>query len=153
MTRLDQPKKKPNKWSQEEHEQFLKGLHRLGKGNWKAISVHFVPTRSATQVASHAQKYFIRKAAEAPMKRRPSVFDVHVEESDSEQSAPPAEAESPTPPTWTPEDHIRQAVEFLAYQSLVFDSMSKILSTHPRLRPDITRPTAIKGNVDLKILV
>lgn len=79
------------------------------------------------------------------------MFDYVRLESDSEQESP-APTESPAP-KWTPEDHIRQAVEFLAYQSVMFDNMSKVLLTHPRLRPNITRPVAMKGNVDLKILV
>ncbi|KAL5102211.1 hypothetical protein RYX36_006538 [Vicia faba] len=38
---------------------FLEGLERFGKGNWKKISKHVV-SKSSTQVASHAQKYFIK---------------------------------------------------------------------------------------------
>ncbi|KAF5835977.1 hypothetical protein DUNSADRAFT_6593 [Dunaliella salina] len=49
-------------WSQAEHEGFLLGLEQLGKGNWRGISRTFVPTRTPTQVASHAQKYFLRAA-------------------------------------------------------------------------------------------
>ena len=47
-------------WSDEEHKAFLEGLDFYGKGRWKSISVNFVPTRSPTQVASHAQKYYMR---------------------------------------------------------------------------------------------
>lgn len=47
-------------WTKREHEFFLLGLKRLGKGNWKNISAQFVRTRTASQVASHAQKYFER---------------------------------------------------------------------------------------------
>ncbi|MED6159528.1 hypothetical protein PIB30_043100 [Stylosanthes scabra] len=47
-------------WSEEEHRVFVEGLEKLGKGNWRDISRCFVRTRTPTQVASHAQKYFLR---------------------------------------------------------------------------------------------
>lgn len=36
------------------------GLQKLGRGNWRGISRFYVPTRTPTQVASHAQKHFMR---------------------------------------------------------------------------------------------
>ena len=39
---------------------FLLGLDKFGKGDWRSISRNFVISRTPTQVASHAQKYFIR---------------------------------------------------------------------------------------------
>ena len=48
-------------WSAEEHEAFLKGYELYGN-DWKKVSAEFVPTRSKTQLASHAQKYFQRAA-------------------------------------------------------------------------------------------
>ncbi|KAM5566004.1 putative transcription factor [Rosa sericea] len=47
------------RWSEEEHRKFLEGIETLGKGDWGGISKHYVTTRSPTQVASHAQKYFL----------------------------------------------------------------------------------------------
>lgn len=43
----------------EEHDDFLVGLNVCGK-DWTAISRRFVPSRTVTQVRTHAQKYFIK---------------------------------------------------------------------------------------------
>ncbi|KAG2378081.1 hypothetical protein C9374_008703 [Naegleria lovaniensis] len=59
----DEDKKKFNTgtWSKYEHDMFLKGLDEVGK-NWKIISESYVTTRKRTQIASHAQKYFLKVA-------------------------------------------------------------------------------------------
>ena len=49
-------------WRDDEHAAFLEGLERFGKGSWLAISRFCVPTRNSTQIASHAQKYFLRQS-------------------------------------------------------------------------------------------
>ncbi|KAL3647532.1 hypothetical protein CASFOL_008500 [Castilleja foliolosa] len=69
-------RKKGKPWSEEEHRSFLVGLEKLGKGDWKGIATQYVPTRNSSQVASHAQKYFIRMAATEKKRRRSSVFDI-----------------------------------------------------------------------------
>jgi len=63
-------------WTEEQHRSFLMGLNSLGKGDWRGISRHFVQTRTPTQVASHAQKYFIRQQNTQKRKRRASLFDI-----------------------------------------------------------------------------
>ncbi|KAH1122800.1 hypothetical protein J1N35_005960 [Gossypium stocksii] len=65
---------------------FLEGLRKLGKGNWKGISENYVTSRTPIQVASHAQKYFLRlqHASNSKEKRRPSLFDKSFQESESE---------------------------------------------------------------------
>lgn len=67
-------------WTEDEHRLFLLGLKNLGKGDWRGISKNYVPSRTPTQVASHAQKYFIRKTTTEKKKRRSSVFDMAFKE-------------------------------------------------------------------------
>ncbi|XP_064964750.1 transcription factor MYBS3-like [Musa acuminata AAA Group] len=100
-------RKKGNPWTEEEHRRFLLGLQKLGKGDWRGISRNYVVSRTPTQVASHAQKYFIRKANMTRRKRRSSLFDMEpdeplepqpflmsFQESDAQNNKPP-----PIPPT------------------------------------------------------
>ncbi|XP_022735832.1 transcription factor MYB1R1-like [Durio zibethinus] len=63
-------------WTEEEHKRFLLGLQKAGKGDWKGISRNFVKTRTPTQVASHAQKYFLRRNNLNRRRRRSSLFDI-----------------------------------------------------------------------------
>lgn len=76
------------------HRLFLLGLQKYGKGDWRNISRNFVVTRTPTQVASHAQKYFIRQGSGGKDKRRSSIHDITtVNLADS--GAPPSPAKSP----------------------------------------------------------
>ncbi|CAI8586261.1 unnamed protein product [Vicia faba] len=74
----DHERKKGVPWTEEEHRRFLMGLLKYGKGDWRNISRNFVVTKTPTQVASHAQKYYIRQKVSSggKDKRRPSIHDI-----------------------------------------------------------------------------
>ncbi|KAK6247503.1 hypothetical protein QUC31_019068 [Theobroma cacao] len=55
---------------------FLIGLHKFGKGDWRSISRNVVVTRTPTQVASHAQKYFLRQSSVKKERKRSSIHDI-----------------------------------------------------------------------------
>jgi len=67
-------------WSEDEHRRFLLGLEQCGKGDWRNIARRFVYTRTPSQVASHAQKYFLRlkrgSTGTTGDKRRASINDI-----------------------------------------------------------------------------
>jgi len=46
------------RWTKSEHKLFVEALNKYGK-NWNKVANH-VKTRNATQVRSHAQKYFLK---------------------------------------------------------------------------------------------
>ncbi|ERN09692.1 hypothetical protein AMTR_s00029p00215750 [Amborella trichopoda] len=87
----DHERKKGVPWSEDEHRLFLLGLKKHGKGDWRNISRNFVQSRTATQVASHAQKYFIRLSSGSKDKRRSSIHDI--------TTANLSEKRSPSPPS------------------------------------------------------
>ncbi|KAJ7952542.1 transcription factor MYB1R1 [Quillaja saponaria] len=74
-------RKKGVPWTEEEHRMFLLGLQKLGKGDWRGIARNYVISRTPTQVASHAQKYFIRQSNMSRRKRRSSLFDIVADDS------------------------------------------------------------------------
>lgn len=125
-------------WTVEEHAKFLDGLKELGKGNWRGISRHFVPSRTPTQVASHAQKYFIRisRGDDGQRKRRrESIFD-----SCSSDESPP-----PTPPPSPPrkkQHHVEVDAQTLWWWSYwTYVQVTRDL----HIRATVPRPTPIRG--------
>ncbi|BAT77975.1 hypothetical protein LR48_Vigan04g236500 [Vigna angularis] len=82
-----QDTKKGVAWTEEEHKVFLLGLQKLGKGNWRGISKSFVKTRTPVQVASHAQKYFLRQSHNTFHKTKHSRTLFHVPSSSTSTSS------------------------------------------------------------------
>ncbi|URE29889.1 Myb-like DNA-binding domain [Musa troglodytarum] len=95
----DQERKKGVPWTEDEHKRFLFGLKKYGKGDWRNISRNFVITRTPTQVASHAQKYFIRLNSGGKDKRRSSIHDITT--ANLPDNRPPSPSQSSDPPTQT----------------------------------------------------
>ncbi|PON62807.1 GAMYB transcription factor [Trema orientale] len=93
----DQERKKGVPWTEEEHKLFLMGLKKYGKGDWRNISRNFVVTRTPTQVASHAQKYFIRQLSGGKDKRRASIHDITTVNLNDTRTPSPDERRLPSP--------------------------------------------------------
>ncbi|XP_073125925.1 transcription factor DIVARICATA-like [Henckelia pumila] len=73
-----QERRKGVPWTEDEHRRFLIGLEKHGKGDWRNISRNFVISKTPTQVASHAQKYYLRQVSRGKDKRRPSIHDMTI---------------------------------------------------------------------------
>lgn len=76
-------RKKGTPWTEDEHKLFLIGLQKYGKGDWRNISRNAVVSRTPTQVASHAQKYYLRLNSGKKQKRRSSIHDITTVDEDS----------------------------------------------------------------------
>ncbi|KFK31380.1 hypothetical protein AALP_AA6G104600 [Arabis alpina] len=111
-------RKKGTPWTEEEHRMFLLGLQKLGKGDWRGISRNYVTTRTPTQVASHAQKYFIRQSNVSRRKRRSSLFDMVPDEvGDMPMDLEEPEAEN------IPEENELQSAAVSVHQTLAPGSL------------------------------
>ncbi|XP_039159759.1 transcription factor DIVARICATA-like [Eucalyptus grandis] len=93
----EQERKKGVPWTEEEHKLFLMGLKKYGKGDWRNISRNFVITRTPTQVASHAQKYFIRQLSGGKDKRRASIHDITTVNLTETRTPSPDDKRPPSP--------------------------------------------------------
>nr|XP_051196191.1 transcription factor SRM1-like [Lolium perenne] len=85
-------------WSEEEHRLFLKGITEYGIGKWQKLSRELVTTRSASQIASHYQKYAIRQAKlERNQVKRPSIHDISINTNTLSGAADDRGDENPAP--------------------------------------------------------
>ncbi|KAJ7963072.1 MYB-like transcription factor family protein [Quillaja saponaria] len=121
-------RKKGVPWTEEEHRLFLIGLQKLGKGDWRGIARNFVVSRTPTQVASHAQKYFIRQINATRRKRRSSLFDMV-----------PDMASDPPP---VPEEQVLLPPSQNSQPENTSSQPSLDLSLNSEFEPVITRETA-----------
>lgn len=62
--KVESPKVQSRYWTPSEHKRFLEALNKFGPKDVRAIA-NFVGSRNATQVRTHAQKYFLRLARES----------------------------------------------------------------------------------------
>lgn len=60
--------------------EFLRGLEMFDKGDWNSISRFSVPSKSSTQVASHAQKYYKRSTTK--VEKWSSIHDIKTSQPD-----------------------------------------------------------------------
>jgi len=65
---------KPGRWSQEEHERFLRGFELYGH-KWRKVR-DVVGTRTVTQVRTHAQKFFVKLKKQSTMEK-PAITTPH----------------------------------------------------------------------------
>ncbi|KAL8097299.1 hypothetical protein AgCh_030436 [Apium graveolens] len=72
------PRKPARIWSLDEHRWFMRGLEIWGKGDWRNIAKYFVPSRTPSQVASHAQKFLKRVEKEDTKKCRTTINDIQL---------------------------------------------------------------------------
>ncbi|CAA2988737.1 transcription factor DIVARICATA-like [Olea europaea subsp. europaea] len=96
-SRADQERRKGIPWTEEEHRLFLLGLDKFGKGDWRSISRNFVVSRTPTQVASHAQKYFIRLNSMNRDRRRSSIHDITTVNGDAASHLAPVTGQQTNP--------------------------------------------------------
>lgn len=141
----ERPRRRPGTpWTLDEHNAFLDGLASFGKGRWKEISKHHVPSRTPTQVASHAQKYQ-KRILESTRKRR-SIFDIRLEGTDESPCVTPLDASDEEP---EPEPHVvlkPKPIRPALAPRFEFDCISPLLLYHYYLMTrslPIHRPKAL----------
>nr|AHB59602.1 putative MYB-related protein 16 [Arachis hypogaea] len=141
-------------WTEEEHKLFLLGLHKVGKGDWRGISRNFVKTRTPTQVASHAQKYFLRRHNQNRRRRRSSLFDITTDtvmESSAmmEEQVQQETVAPPTPSTYSSSNYnnLSSSTFPMALSSVMLPLAAKPIRPTPILP---VPPSSKMANLNLK---
>lgn len=98
------------------HRLFLLGLKKYGKGDWRNISRNYVITRTPTQVASHAQKYFIRQLSGGKDKRRASIHDITTVNLNENQTPSPEDNKATSPDQPLAQQTKSAAIDKLPFQ-------------------------------------
>lgn len=147
------PRRRGTPWTVDEHNAFLDGLASYGKGRWKEISKHCVPSRTPTQVASHAQKYQKRVLESSKHSKRRSIFDIRLEGTDESPCVTPPDAsdDEPEPHVVLKPKPIRPALA----PRFEFDCISPLLLYHyylmtrslPIHRPKVRYPLAARHSM------
>lgn len=141
-------RKRGTPWTEDEHRLFLTGLHRVGKGDWRGISRNFVKTRTPTQVASHAQKYFLRRTNQNRRRRRSSLFDITPNTQTEEGT--PLEGIPPVPPSPKMADlnlsHKTAAAERFALSLKLPMQTSSSSSNEQKSRPTVFETMSSNGD-------
>ncbi|KAF8042466.1 hypothetical protein BT93_A0943 [Corymbia citriodora subsp. variegata] len=130
-------RKKGKPWTMEEHVTFLEGLKKLGKGDWRGISKNFVTTRTPTQVASHAQKYFLRQVINDKKKRRTSLFDLHSQDHDHDDASPDSPVTLPNKVTEATASQHSQAITSSKSLDVAARNPVQVMDSFPALCLDI----------------
>ncbi|KAL8161575.1 hypothetical protein V2J09_013064 [Rumex salicifolius] len=119
-------------WTEEEHKLFLLGLNTVGKGDWRGISRNFVKSRTPTQVASHAQKYFLRRINLNRRRRRSSLFDITADTVMNSSSNDEQLHQEPHAPTKPP---LNQTTKTQVPTTVVGESSNSVAAAPLRMLP------------------
>lgn len=135
---FDQERRKGVPWTEEEHRRFLRGLQVHGKGDWRSISRNFVMTKTPTQVASHAQKYYARQHSDGKEKRRPSIHDITIINLPDQERSSPSSINKPIKDFlhWNninPSDH--QTVMMYPFEIAKMNKSVRVYNSGLRLQP------------------
>ncbi|KAK9785854.1 hypothetical protein WJX73_003112 [Symbiochloris irregularis] len=84
-------------WTEDEHIRFLQGLNTFGKGKWRQIArTSLLGSKTPTQVASHAQKYFSRQNGKTKRASRFTSIELNVQRNEAARATIASSAKAAT---------------------------------------------------------